>query len=41
MALWVLLGLVALLEYSVGTAAITTGRIWAPWARHRVQRSKP
>ncbi|NEA59771.1 hypothetical protein G3I60_37850 [Streptomyces sp. SID13666] len=40
-ALWVLLGLVTLLEYSVGIAAIATGRIWAPWARHRVQRPKP
>ncbi|MCZ4102318.1 hypothetical protein C8250_042790 [Streptomyces sp. So13.3] len=44
MALWVLLGLVALLEYSVGIAAIAaiaTGRIWAPWALHRVRRPTP
>ncbi|MCZ4096893.1 hypothetical protein G3I60_04235 [Streptomyces sp. SID13666] len=41
MALWVLLGVVTLLECGCGIAALTTGRIWVPWARHRVLRPKP
>ncbi|MCM2425033.1 hypothetical protein [Streptomyces sp. RKAG337] len=40
-ALWVLLSVLALLEYSCGIAALATGRIWVPWARHRVLRPKP
>ncbi|MDJ0347093.1 hypothetical protein QMK19_36985 [Streptomyces sp. H10-C2] len=39
--LLVLLGVITALEYICGIAALTAGRIWAPWARHRVLRPQP
>ncbi|MDJ0347233.1 hypothetical protein QMK19_39230 [Streptomyces sp. H10-C2] len=39
--LLVLLGALTALEYICGIASLTTGRIWAPWARHRVLRPQP